>query len=300
MSGAGHDSANNQLPCARNVGGSMIRTVLASPWLPLLYWAAAVIAMIYGVRHESLKRRLAHHEFQMVASALVPSPAPTHDHSSAPQPHPAKQAIGALYKPTRFWYPQISVLQSLDSSAQRLATKVATNKNPISTEAQTSASAPVTMLSIRVDPPEQAIAKTLAIQCRTSVAISNAHGRSVTIDGVITQEVVSSSGKILIMAGSKVVGSGLLDPENGRFKSDGLWSIFFDDTELKVQAQLLDRPAGLPGMLGQETTNEDKALQREAVVRDGRSIFVPRNAPFVLELHGEILLHDLKSNEVSN
>ena len=76
--------------------------------------------------------------------------------------------------------------------------------------------------------------------------------------------------------------------------------LFFDDTELKVQAQLLDRPEGLPGILGQESPNEDDALQAEAVMRDGRSILVPRNAPFVLELHGEILLRDLKSNEASN
>jgi hypothetical protein len=156
------------------------------------------------------------------------------------------------------------------------------------------------MLSIRVDPPEQTMAKRLAIQCRTSVPLSNAVGRTVTIHGVVTQEVVTSTGKILIMAGSRVVGAGLLDPENGRFKSDGLWSIFLDDTELKVRAQLLDRLAGLPGLLGRETSNEDDTLRREAVMRDGRSIFVPRDSPFVLEIHGEILLRDLKSNDASN
>jgi len=155
------------------------------------------------------------------------------------------------------------------------------------------------MLSIRVDPSQETAAGTLAIQCRTSLKIGNMHGRTVIIQGVVTQEVVSSIGKILIMAGSRVVGSGLLDPENGRFKSDGLWSIFFDETELKVQARLLDRAAGLPGILGQETSNENEALQREAVRRDGRCIFVPRNAPFVLELHGEILLRELKSDEAN-
>ncbi len=102
------------------------------------------------------------------------------------------------------------------------------------------------------------------------------------------------------MAGSRVVGSGLLDPENGRFKSNGLWSIFFDDAELKVQAQLLDRPAGLPGVLGQETSDVDATFQREAVRGADRSFFLPRNAPFVLEIHGEILLRDLKSSEASN
>jgi hypothetical protein len=97
-----------------------------------------------------------------------------------------------------------------------------------------------------------------------------------------------------------VVGSGLLDPENGRFKSDGVWSVLFDDTELKVEAELLDRPSGLPGILGQETSNESEALQNEAVTRDGRFIFLPKNAPFVLELHGEFLLRNLNPNSVSN
>jgi hypothetical protein len=125
-------------------------------------------------------------------------------------------------------------------------------------------------------------------------------GGMVTIRGVVTQEVVSSVGKILIMAGSRVVGSALLDSENDRFKSNGLWSVFFDNTELKVQAELLDRPSGMPGLLGQEVLNKNGDRQRDSVTQDGCSIFVPRSAPFVLELRGEILLRDLMSNEASN
>lgn len=278
----------------------MIRTVLASPWLPLLYWAAAVVAMIFDAGHESMKRRFGRHEFPMVRTASVPTAPPFHDYSSSPQPLSAKQAIVVACKPAPLWYPQICVFQRPDSSVQRLSTGLAANKMPASTQAPTSVNAPITMLSIRVDPAERTDSKALTIQCRTSVAVSNAPGRTVTIHGVVTQEVVASTGKILIMAGSRVVGSGLLDPENGRFKSNGLWSIFFDDAELKVQAQLLDRPAGLPGVLGQETSDVDATFQREAVRRADRSFFLPRNAPFVLEIHGEILLRDLKSSEASN
>jgi hypothetical protein len=278
----------------------MIRTALASPWLPLLYWAAAVMAMIFGARHESMKRRLEHHESQGRLSASEPTSAPTREHSSTSQLHPAKQGSVAGFKPSHFWNPQISVLQRMDPSVRGLVMDVATNRMPVSTEARTSTSLPITMLSIRVDPVEQNAAERLAIQCRTSEYISNAHGRTATVHGVVTQEVVSSTGKILLMAGSRVVGSGVFDPENGRCKSDGLWSIVFDDTELKVQAQLLDRPAGLPGMLGQKRPNQGQALPTKEVERDGCSVFIPRNAPFVLELHGEILLRDLKSNEASN
>ena len=87
----------------------MIRTALASPWLPLLYWAAVVLATISGARHECLKRRLGHHEFQ--GGLSEPTPAPTREHSLASQLHLAKEAVVPGFKPTHFWELQISVLQ---------------------------------------------------------------------------------------------------------------------------------------------------------------------------------------------
>jgi hypothetical protein len=255
--------------------------------------------MICWTHHESLKRRPGHYEIDKVAGAWVPTPPPRREQTSTAQLRAVNEAIADVYNLKGFWSPQCFVLEPLNSPALRRMTEVTTKQTMISTAAQTPLSARATMLSIRADPPGQATPATLAIPCRTSDAISNAHGRAVIIDGVVTQEVVSSSGKILIMAGSRVIGSGLLDPENGRFKSDGLWSIFFDGTELKVRAQLLDRPAGLPGMLG-EGSNEDEVLQKKAITRDGRPIFVPTGTPFVLEVHGEIQLHDLNSIDASN
>jgi hypothetical protein len=278
----------------------MTRTLLASPWLPLLYWAAAIIGITCVARDVSLKQHLGYREFQTVVNASVPTPSPIPDHPSASKPHLAQKTISSVSKPPRFWYVRVAFLQKPDLSLQTSVTEIPANRALVSTELQTSVNAPITTLAIRVEPLEQTKAKTLEVQCRTSLPIRNAHERSVTIHGVVTQEVVSSSGKILIMAGSRVVGFALLDPENERFRSDGLWSIFFDDTELKVQAQLLDRSAGLPGMLGQEPLNEDEAGPRPAGQRDGQSVFVPRNTPFVLELHGEILLRDSKSDQTSN
>jgi hypothetical protein len=278
----------------------VIRTMLASPWLPLLYWLAAVLAVVCGAHRESLKRGLGPHEIQIVERPLAPTNVRSHDASSTPQLYPALEGVSIGRPPARFWYPQIFVFRKPDSAGQEQWAGIGPNKGPVTKGTKTQVNAPISMLSIRFDPPEQSIAKTLAIQCRTSVAINDAQGRIVTIHGVVTQEVVSSVGKILIMAGSRVVGSALLDPENDRFKSNGLWSVFFDNTELKVQAELLDRPSGMLGLLGQEILNENEPRQRGAVTRDGCSIFVPRNAPFVLELHGEILLRDLMSNEASN
>jgi hypothetical protein len=274
----------------------MIRAVLASPWLPLFYWAAAVVAMICGVGHQASRPVLGNREFQTPMTAAASAQVDPSSLASLP----ANLASAIARSPARFWNPEIFVFQRQNLPVLRPATEIAPGKTPVSIEAQTQDTASITMLSIRLDPPEPAMAKTLAIRCRTSAPISNAHGRTVTIHGVVTEEVVSSAGKILIMAGSRVVGSGMLDPENGRFKSDGLWSVFFDQTELKVEAQLLDRPSGLPGILGEEVLSEDLSFQREAMLRDGRSILVLRNAPFVLELHGEILLRDLKGNEASN
>jgi hypothetical protein len=272
----------------------MIRTVLASPWLPLLYWAAAVVAMVCRAGQELSKPSLGRQEFETARTAA----AAAHLDLSSPAPLPAKSTFAFVQSPTRLWDPEIFVFRTQHFSVARQPTEIA--KMPLLKEAQAQPAASITMLSVRLDPPQPALAQTLAIRCRTSAVISNAHGRTVTIHGVVTQEVVSSAGKILIMAGSRVVGSGVLDPENGRFKSDGLWSVFFDDTELKVEAELFDRPSGLPGILGEEVSSEDLALPREVKMRDGRSILVPKNSPFVLELHGEILLRDLKANEASN
>ena len=272
----------------------MIRAVLASPWLPLFYWTAGLVAVIDGT-HRELKRYSRHHQIQVVARSSAPAPGPTQVDSFPPRQYPSKPGVAAGCEPPHFWYLQFSVSQKADFSGQKFVTAGMTEMAP-SREGQTAVRLPITMLSIRVDPLPNNVAKTLAIRCRTTVPFSNARGRTVTIHGVVSEEVVSSTGKILIMAGSRVVGSGRLDPENGRFKSDGRWSIFFDATELQVQAQLLDRPEGLPGILGRESLNEDEALRG----RDGRSMVVPRNAPFVLELRGEIQFRDLKSNEASN
>jgi hypothetical protein len=278
----------------------MIRTILASPWLPLMYWTSAVIALICGLHRRSLRGRLSHYEFQSVVLASSPSPVPIHDRSLTPIANLTKPPNMAVYRPTHFWYLQTAIPRAPEFSNQGFERKMTTNSTPISKKPLMGTVAPVTMLSIRVDSSKQETANSLEIQCRTSVRLSNTPARTVTIQGVVTQEVVSSKGKILIMAGSRVVGPGLLDPENGRFKSDGLWSIFFDDTELKVRARLLDRSAGLPGLLGQETSNDEESLPRKTLLRDGRSIFVPRNAPFVLEVHGEIELRDLPAPAASN
>jgi|GEM_PF-2997572 len=300
---AGHRAANCKFRDPQEPAEVMIRTVLASPWFPLLHWLAALIAVLLVAQHKALKWGPRKHDLNPPVSTLAPTPAFPHVASSTPQAsHLAAQVVPAIFIPVNYWYPWISVFQLPKRPCPRLADEIAITKTPVSTEVEPLMPPPITMLSIRagIDPSESAVANTLGIQCRTYVPISNARQRNVTIHGVVTQDVVSSAGKILIMAGSRVVGRAEFDPENGRLKSNGLWSVYIDGTEIKVQARLLDGIAGMAGMLGQGTSNEDEALQREAVVRDGRYVFVPEKASFTLEVHGDISLRDVRSKEANN
>jgi hypothetical protein len=213
----------------------------------------------------------------------------------------AATSISRDPKPVHVWIPVVLCLRSFGTGAQQFVAEAEPNAEPIVVEVQPIATpAPVTMLSIRAESPDEPAANALSIQCRTSFAVSNAHGRAVSIHGVVTQEVVSPAGKILIMAGSQVVGSGVLDQESGRLRSDGIWTIVFDDTEMKVQALLLDRPGGLLGVIGQLKPVEG-GLSKASVDSGGaRLVLVPGNTSFALELHGEIQLRDLASNQSVN
>src|ERR1700731_5034143 len=106
------------MPRSLNPADPMIRTVLASPWLPLLYWLGPGLPIICGVRRESLKRRLGPHEFQMVETTPVPTTPQIHRGSAALQQLPAKQARPMEYQPTRFWYLQNFVFRKPDSFVQ--------------------------------------------------------------------------------------------------------------------------------------------------------------------------------------
>jgi hypothetical protein len=163
---------------------------------------------------------------------------------------------------------------------------------PPATEAMT-----MTMLSISsVD--EASSRRTLSVRCRTSGYISNAAAeKRIVIKGVVTEDVVSPTGKILIPAGSKVAGIGQVDSENGRLQSHGNWSIFAENREFRVLAEMQDENSDFPGIVGKETSFESELSQRQAVVRDGRYFFLADKTPFILLLQGEVSLKELKTLE---
>ena len=164
---------------------------------------------------------------------------------------------------------------------------------PPATEAMT-----MTMLSISSVDEGSSPPRTLSVRCRTSGYISNATARKrIVIKGVVTEDVVSPTGKILIPAGSKVAGIGQVDYENGRLQSHGNWSIFAENREVCVLAEMQDENSGFPGIVGKETSFESELSQRQAVVRDGRYFFLADKTPFILLLKGEVSLKELKTLE---
>jgi hypothetical protein len=225
------------------------------------------------------------------AKVQVQPPARSGSDLQVARTSPDRESIGVAVKFTRIWDAGILCLRRSAPAAQSMVPPPATNNLRTS-----DAPLQTTMLSIRADNVNEPAPNTLLIQCRTSVAVSNAHGTAASIHGVVTQEVVSSSGKILIMAGSKVVGSGILDSESDRFKSEGQWSIFFDNIELRVRARLLDRPHGLLGMIGQVRSREFGISRSTGILPENRLIVVPANSQFTLEAVGEIELRDFVSN----
>jgi len=271
----------------------MIRSVLASPWLPLAYWTAIVCTALSALPQYLSMR---HTQLSSIAKVSDVVTAQVNPVSQEVQSLPGENSITWHREPVHVWVPAVLCLRSFDRKL--VAAEIEPRKVPTVVEALLSPTpAPVTMLSIRADSPEEPTANVLLIECRTSLAVSNAHGRAVSIHGIVTQEVVSPAGKILIMAGSGVVGSGLFDPESGRLRSDGVWTIVFENTEMKVRALLLDRPGGLRGVIGQVKQGESVLATASADSEGGRLVVVPANAPFTLELHGEIQLRDLASNE---
>jgi hypothetical protein len=156
----------------------------------------------------------------------------------------------------------------------------------------------MTMLSISSVDEGSSPPGTLSVRCRTSGYISNATAQKrIVIKGVVTQDVVSPTGKILIPAGSKVAGIGQVDCENGRLQSHGNWSIFAENREFRVLAEMQDENSGFPGIIGKETSFESELSQKQAVVREGRYFFLADKTPFILLLKGEVSLKELKTLE---
>ena len=279
----------------------MIRTALASAWLPLTYWTLTVVlASLYCFKLHTDERKQRMKSLEAYAHSKVQAAVLADADSRVVRIslNPGARPFGG--ESAHIW--NAGILCVCKSAAATGKFMPATRTDPPATAKPRSGEAllQATMLSIHADPTDGASPNALSIQCRTSFAVSNAHGTAVSIQGVVTQEVVSSSGKILIMAGSRVVGAAILDVESNRFKSDGQWSIYFNDTELKIHACLLDRPHGLSGIIGQVQAREIGNSEPYSNSTPSHVVVVPANSPFTLDARGEIELRDMASAENLN
>ena len=86
----------------------------------------------------------------------------------------------------------------------------------------------MSMFSVHVAPDREKSTQMLRVRCKIGRA-PNGSDRRIMIDGVVQEDVVSSAGKILIPAGSTVVGQGYCDPGQNRILAKGRWTFYLND-----------------------------------------------------------------------
>jgi hypothetical protein len=134
----------------------------------------------------------------------------------------------------------------------------------------------------------------LQVRCKTDRSVSNVDAR-VPIFGTVQEDVVSTAGKILIPAGSKVFGQGYCESEQARLLSRGHWTFYLSDHQIKIQGTLWDGTP-LEGLAGEEVTKGlDENRVKQAIYRDGVYLYVPSGTDFTLRLKGAISVEDLPS-----
>jgi hypothetical protein len=138
------------------------------------------------------------------------------------------------------------------------------------------------------------IEQSIAVRCRLQQPANNVD-EHILIEGTVEEDVVSSAGKILIPAGSRVVGSGFCDSEGNRILARGRWTFFVPDHQIRVEGVLWRAGAG-EGLLGETAVgNTEEPQVKRAIFRDGTYLYVPAGTEFELKLSGNIAVDDLQS-----
>lgn len=132
------------------------------------------------------------------------------------------------------------------------------------------------------------------VRCKTDRSLNNIDIH-IPIEAVVEEDVAGQAGKILIPAGTKVVGHGYCDAEAGRILSRGKWTFYANDLQITVDATMWDetRKEGLAGVQLSEGLDQERIKQ--AIYRDGVYLYVPSQTEIILELRGRIAVQDLPS-----
>ena len=133
----------------------------------------------------------------------------------------------------------------------------------------------------------------VTVHCKTLRDINNLNER-ITIVGNVQEDLVSSVGKIIVPAGTKVIGEGFCDPERNRILSHDRWTFYVSDHLIRVTATMLD-PFNDEGLKSIQDPNLNDSGVKQAIYRDGTYINVPDGSDFSLRITGNVSIEELNS-----
>jgi hypothetical protein len=159
----------------------------------------------------------------------------------------------------------------------------------------TGAGVPVTQPSFfsAYNPVTETSETQVAVHCKTLRDINNLEQR-ITIVGNVQEDLVSSVGKIIVPAGTKVIGEGFCDPDRNRILSRDRWTFYVSDHLIRVTATMLD-PLNAEGLRSTQDPNLNDTGVRQAIYRDGTYINIPDGSDFLLRITGNISIEELNS-----
>jgi hypothetical protein len=133
----------------------------------------------------------------------------------------------------------------------------------------------------------------VTVHCKTLRDVNNLSER-ITIVGNVQQDLVSSVGKIIVPAGTKVIGEGFCDPARNRILSRDRWTFYVPDHLIRVTAAMLD-PLNAEGLRSAQDPNLNDEGVKQAIYRDGTYINVPDGSDFLLRITGNVSIEELNS-----
>ena len=133
----------------------------------------------------------------------------------------------------------------------------------------------------------------VTVHCKTLRDVNNLAQR-ITIVGKVQEDLVSSVGKIIVPAGTKVIGEGFCDPDRNRILSHDRWTFYLSDHLIRVTATMLD-PLSAEGLRSTQDPNLNDAGVRQAIYRDGTYVNIPDASDFLLRITGNISIEELNS-----
>jgi hypothetical protein len=270
----------------------MLKAILASIFTPLVFWSLVLALAFSYTGTFRLKPKV---PGQKAARALDNKIRSEELDRTPVSSIPVEASVFLTLLETAAQLPQI---QAIQGSVKDVSDQPQNSAEAGTTQDHERAPSRMAFVSVRTADDAAGEGVGAMIPCRLEAPLSNAKdGSKMVIRGVVTDNIAGSSGKIVIEAGTKVLGVGHIDTLAGRIKSYGTWTLVSAYHSLRTRARLLEYVGGREGMRGQKISLEPPALQKQAIIRDGIYLYVPDQHDFTLELLGEFRLEDLPPAE---